>query len=129
MKTAQQLKESNPKAYNRLRINYSSRRSVARKEGYPDGESQDFLHLEFPEFCPILGVPIDYNYNKKRTKGGSDFAPSFDKISPSLGYTRDNVRIVSFLGNRVMSNINAQSNYKDMLIHLAKNFIPQEIIR
>ena len=129
MRTVQQLKESNPKAYNALRKNYGTRRNVARNEGYPDGESQDFYHLEFPETCPILGVPIDYNYNKKRTKGGSCFAPSFDKIYPNLGYVRGNVRVVSFLGNRVMSNINDQPNYKDMLIHLAKKFIPQEIIK
>ena len=129
MKTVQELKQSNIKAFNRLRINYGVRRNVARKEGYPDGKAEDFYHLEFPEFCPILGIPIDYNYNKKRTTGGSCFAPSFDKIYPNLGYVKGNVRVVSFLGNRIMSNINDQPNYKDMLIHLAKNFIPQEIIR
>jgi len=129
MKTVQELKQSNLKAYKSLKQNYSNRRQVARKEGYPDGNSEDFFDLVFPEICPILGVPIDYNYNKKRTVGGSVYAPSFDKIYPNLGYVKGNVRVVSFLGNRVMSNLNDQPNYKNMLIHLAKNFIPQEIIR
>jgi hypothetical protein len=129
MKTVQQLKESNPNAFKQLRINYGMRRYAARNEGLPDGDSEDFYQLEFPEICPILGVPIDYNYDKKRTKGGSDFAPSFDKIYPNLGYVKGNVRVVSFLGNRIMSNINDQPNYKNMLMHLASKFIPQEIIK
>lgn len=127
--TIQELKEKNKKAYNALRVNYGNRRAVARKEGYPDGDSKDFYDLKFPKTCPILGIPIDYNYNKKRTIGGNSFAPSFDKIYPNLGYVKGNVRVVSFLGNRIMSNINDLPNYKEMLAHMAKNFLPQEIIR
>ena len=127
MKTVQELKKNNKKAYDQLRANYGTRRLTARKEGYPDGNSGDFYDLEFPDYCPILGIPIDYNYSKKRIKGGSDFSPSFDKIYPNLGYVKGNVRIVSFLGNRVMSNINSHPNYKQMLEHMGKKFIPQEI--
>ena len=127
MKTVQELKQNNKKAYDQLKINYGTRRFVARKAGYPDGSSEDFYDLEFPDYCPILGIPIDYNYDKKRIKGGSDFAPSFDKVFPNMGYVKGNVRIVSFLGNRMMSNINSHPNYQSMLEHMGKKFIPQEI--
>ena len=112
MKTTQQLKESNPKAYNQLKSNYGVRRHIARKEGYPDGSSENFLKLEFPEYCEILGRKINYDYDTPREIGGNDNSPSFDKIDPRLGYVEDNIRVVSFQGNQVLGNV---------LEHLATN--------
>tara|TARA_R110002020_G_scaffold349448_1_gene563022 strand:- start:56 stop:460 length:405 start_codon:yes stop_codon:yes gene_type:complete len=128
MKTTEQLKESNVKAYRRLQINYCTRRCVARNEGYPDGSSKDFFKLEFPEYCIITGHKLDYDYDKPRVKGGGDYAPSFDKINPELGYVEGNVRVVSFLGNRLMSNINSHSDNVEQLIHF-RDFINIEISR
>jgi|TARA_R110000744_G_scaffold31334_4_gene73745 hypothetical protein len=127
MKTLE-LRESNNKAYNQLRINYGNRRAVARKEGYPDGSSKDFFKLEFPEYCIITGHKLDYDYSKPRVNGGGDYAPSFDKINPELGYIEGNVRVVSFLGNRLMSNINSHEDNIEQLIHF-RNFLNTEIFR
>ena len=45
MKTVQELKKNNKKAYDQLRANYGTRRLTARKEGYPDGNSEDLTKL------------------------------------------------------------------------------------
>ena len=112
MKITQQLKESNPKAYNQLRVNYGGRRHVARNDGYPDGSSENFYKIEFPEYCEILGGIIDYDYDTPKKIGGNDDSPSFDKIDPRLGYVEGNVRVVSKKGNQVLGNV---------LEHLATN--------
>jgi hypothetical protein len=123
-----ELRESNSNAYNQLRTNYTTRRSIARENGYPDGSFRDFYNLEFPEYCIITGHKLDYDYDKPRVKGGGDYAPSFDKINPELGYVEGNVRVVSFLGNRLMSNINSHSDNVEQLIHF-RDFINIEISR
>ena len=112
MKTTKQLKESNKNAFERLRINYTNRRTTARNEGYPDGDKKDFYNLMFPEYCEILGIKLDYDYDTPREIGGGFDAPSFDKIDPRLGYVEDNIRVVSFQGNQVLGNV---------LEHLATN--------
>lgn len=47
--------------------------------------------------CPVLDVPLELTVYKKR----HDTIPSFDKIVPSQGYMQGNVRIISWLANRV----------------------------
>ncbi len=42
--------------------------------------------------CQVTGIPFDYT-------SGSPWAPSLDKIVPSLGYTKDNTRCVVFMFN------------------------------
>ena len=121
-----ELKELNPKAFKQLKINYNRRNHIARKEGYPAGNSDDFYNLEFPEYCPISGLKLDYDYNKKRIPGGDSNGPSYDKIDPSKGYTKGNVRVVSFLGNRMMSNVNSQKDPKSIFESLNK-FLTEEL--
>ena len=55
--------------------------------------------LDVPNFCPALGIPLG------RRKGYSDHTPSFDRINPLRGYTKDNVVIVSWRANRAKSNL------------------------
>jgi|10_taG_2_1085330.scaffolds.fasta_scaffold06702_2 hypothetical protein len=104
MRTSQQLKEENYKAWSRLRQNYCVRRNVARKKGYPNGDYEDFYKLKFPKTCEVTGWEIDYDYSGPRRSGGGNKAPSFDKLNPELGYVEGNVRIISFAGNRLLGN-------------------------
>lgn len=52
-----------------------------------------------PAFCEVLGVTLDISAGKK------DNSPSVDKIVPELGYVRGNVRVISWLANRLKSDI------------------------
>src|SRR5262249_47719260 len=46
--------------------------------------------LMIPEFCPVLGIPL-----RPGTRENKDNSPTLDRIIPELGYTRDNVRVIS----------------------------------
>ena len=54
-----------------------------------------------PELCPVLGIRLVW-----REAGGSrgfprDNSPSIDRFDNALGYTRDNVRIISWRANAI----------------------------
>ena len=59
------------------------------------------LYANMPDKCPILGIEL------KRPEIGSsgrtilDSSPSLDRINPKKGYTKDNVKIISNLANRI----------------------------
>lgn len=52
--------------------------------------------IELPDVCPVLGIPLEIN-----NKGMSNNSPTLDKIVPSLGYVKGNVRVISWLANRI----------------------------
>lgn len=50
-----------------------------------------------PAECPVLGIPL--------VQGGDrNSAPSLDRVIPSLGYTKGNIRVISFRANRLKSD-------------------------
>lgn len=54
--------------------------------------------IKIPEVCPVLGIKL-----KKNTGGRlpSDYSPSVDRIDNEKGYTKDNIRIISFRANTI----------------------------
>jgi hypothetical protein len=52
-----------------------------------------------PEFCPVLGIKIICSGEKPRPN-----SPSIDRIIPSLGYVRGNIRIISNRANTLKSD-------------------------
>lgn len=57
--------------------------------------------LSFPTHCPILGIELKYN---NKGKGYKPDGYSVDKINPSLGYVKGNVRVVSSRANLLKNN-------------------------
>lgn len=53
-----------------------------------------------PEYCPIMGIKLECGKGKS---GGSKNSPSIDKIDPTKGYTKENIRIISHLANMMKS--------------------------
>lgn len=102
----------NNKAYHRERVDlfHAKERStnpvrgmLRRKRGSCKARGVHFdlsvSDLTAPEFCPVLGVPLDYT--------STDCSPNsatLDRIDPSKGYVRGNVAIISFKANRIKSN-------------------------
>jgi hypothetical protein len=54
-----------------------------------------------PKFCPVLGIKlIPSDPNKQHS-------PSIDRLIPSKGYTKENIRIISFRANAIKQNATA----------------------
>lgn len=53
-----------------------------------------------PDTCPVLGIPMKLGCRGKRT----DNSASIDRRDSSLGYTVDNVRIISWRANFLKSD-------------------------
>jgi len=88
-----------------FRKQFTDLRGRARKNKIPfEIRLED---IEQPEFCPVLGVRLQYgiNHNTEETKWKKhpDRA-SFDKLVPKLGYIPGNVFIISLEANRLKSN-------------------------
>lgn len=75
------------------RIHYRVK-SRAKKFGTPF--DLDFDDIVVPTHCPILGMPLNFNQGRKGYHADS---PSLDKIKPSGGYLKGNVRVISARAN------------------------------
>ena len=58
--------------------------------------------LEWPEYCPALGIKLDY-FRKGRGKH-SPASPSLDRLDPEVGYVATNVRVISNRANRIKND-------------------------
>ncbi len=55
--------------------------------------------IKVPAICPILGIELAFS-----SGGKSPNSPSLDRVIPSKGYVRGNVRIISWRANRLKMN-------------------------
>ena len=88
--------------YDRIR-GYIIRNSkyCAKRRGIPfDLKYTDF---ELPEYCPILGVKIEYG---SESNGNSPNHATLDRIDNSKGYIPGNVMIISRLANAMKNEAN-----------------------
>ncbi len=60
--------------------------------------------IVIPDICPLLGIKIERTFGE----GRHDALPSIDRLNPKLGYVKDNVKIISFLANRMKNNATAE---------------------
>jgi len=81
----------------------------AAKLGIPFDLSKEDITI--PDVCPLLEVPLTFG-----TKENYLFTPSLDRIEPSKGYVKSNVRVISMLANTMKSNAT-----KDQLLTFTKN--------
>jgi hypothetical protein len=56
----------------------------------------DYTDIIIPTHCPVLGIKL-----KKGIGKPTDNSASLDKIIPSKGYVRDNIRVISFRANSI----------------------------
>lgn len=97
--------KKNPDKYlnikTRWNINNQEKRMLDRVRSRAKILKVDFnLSLEdikIPEYCPILGVKIQYDHKKATS-------PSLDRIDPLGGYTKDNVQIICNKANMMKNN-------------------------
>jgi hypothetical protein len=61
----------------------------------------DVHSLVWPEKCPVFGTPLVYS-NMRKSKDPR--SPSLDRVDSSKGYTKGNVRVISWYANRLKQN-------------------------
>ena len=77
---------------------FLAKMSGAANRGIPF--SLKFDDMYWPEFCPVLGIELNYYRKGKMTEN----SPSFDRVDNTLGYTPENTRIISMRANRLKSD-------------------------
>ncbi len=93
----------------------------AKVKGLPFDITLDDIVV--PEVCPVLGIKIA-NYKGMGRGGFKDDAPSLDKIIPSKGYVKGNVRVISNRANAIkrdasLAELKAVTNYVEHEMGLA----------
>lgn len=54
-----------------------------------------------PEYCPILGMKLEC---RSGNSGGQKCSPALDRIDSKKGYIKENIQIISHLGNMMKSH-------------------------
>lgn len=57
----------------------------------------DIFDIIVPNICPVLGIELS-------TSGHKNNSPSLDRIFPEYGYTKGNVRVISWRANWIKNN-------------------------
>lgn len=79
---------------NKSRVQFNAARSRSKK--YEEAFDLVFTELDWPDVCPVLGIPMD-----RRDK---NHTPSLDRVDSRKGYTKANVKVISFRANRIKFN-------------------------
>ncbi len=91
---AGQLYRKHGKSHTPPYVMFYDARKRAQRFGVPFDIEPDDIHI--PAVCAVLGIALD---------GSSrDRTPSLDRIVPTKGYVRGNIRVISFRANRIKSD-------------------------
>lgn len=71
--------------------------------------------IVIPSVCPVLGIPL-FLVGGKRT----DNSPSVDRVDSTRGYTKDNVRIISWRANKLKQDASLEEVEK-ILSYMKQN--------
>ena len=96
-----------------IKVIHSRLKSSAKKRNIDfDLTITDLYQIDFPITCPILGIPLVWNRGEPK-----DNSVSFDRIDSSLGYTFDNLQVISVKANRAKNNLTAEELKKFSLYY------------
>lgn len=91
-----------------IREKLNGARKRAKEQGLEFNITIEDL-MPFPSHCEILGLELTYKvFGNDRPDNGV----SLDKIVPSRGYTKENVRIISMRANRLKSDLDLDTILK-----------------
>ena len=88
---------------NTLSWQFRSRKQQAQKRGIPF--TIQLSDIEQPEFCPILGIKLNYGWGGKNGHLRDPCKATIDKVIPELGYVPGNVFIISWRANKLKSDM------------------------
>jgi hypothetical protein len=59
--------------------------------------------IQIPEICPVLGIPL-----RQSRRIHSPGSPTIDRLFPSKGYVKGNVRVISHRANTIKHDATAE---------------------
>ena len=78
-----------------VKILYNRLKSSAKKRNIEFSLTvTDMYYIDYPLICPILNIPMKFNKGKVE-----DNSYSVDRIDNTLGYSLDNIQIISYKAN------------------------------
>ena len=80
---------------------FSAVKQKAKRYGIPF--TVRYEELEQPEFCPVLGLKLNYQWRELDTTDHTK--ASIDRLIPELGYIPGNTFVVSWRANRLKNNM------------------------
>jgi len=86
-----------------LLYQFRQRRNSAIKNGIPF--TIEYEELAQPEFCPVLGIKLNYGWGGTAGHLRDPAKATIDKVIPELGYVPGNVFIISWRANKLKSNM------------------------
>lgn len=102
------------------KIMWASAKRRAKALGLPF--NLDVTDIVVPDICPIFGFPL-----VRSRSGRSAFnSPSLDRVIPSLGYVKGNVKVISHKANSLKKN----ASYEDLMalmMYLAHHYNEQNL--
>lgn len=63
--------------------------------------------IVIPDKCPVLAIPLFFTAGAR-----TDNTPSVDRCVPSAGYTRENIRVISWRANRLKSDASLEELFQ-----------------
>ena len=85
-----------------------SAKSRAIKKGWEFNLDLDILMAIASDYCPVDGLPFDWERQLDYDKTLPLSIPSLDRIDSTRGYTKDNVMIIGDQWNRWKNNMNLE---------------------
>lgn len=78
---------------------------MLRDKGFSKQERRELLEtVNLPEFCPMLGLKLNYDGVDTQRWGRTDNSPSIDRINSTQEYTKDNIQVISWRANRIKND-------------------------
>jgi hypothetical protein len=102
------------------RLLWYSAKSRARKLGLPFDITFEDIRLVWPESwtCPAVGIPLVHHHRGEGRSYVHDSSPTLDRIIPSKGYTKGNIKVISHLANKLKSDATDASFFRGIATYL-----------
>jgi len=97
---------------NTMSYQFRQRRNQALKKGITF--TVELADIEQPEFCPVLGIKLNYSWGGKTGNLRDPAKATLDKVIPELGYVSGNVFIISWRANKLKSDMTFEELEKIM---------------
>ena len=113
----EKFKESQRKWLDKNPVYYVYRNAKRRAKELDIPFDLEFSEMGIPDRCEASGVLFNYSTRES--------SPSLDRVCPSLGYTKDNVRFITMRLNRI-KNDGSESEHRLIADYIAANSLGLE---